>query len=285
MEKQKKYYWLKLDKDFFKRHDIRIIEAMSNGKDYVLFYLKLLVESISHNGLLRFSDTVPYNESMLSTITNTNIDIVRSAIKAFIQLRMIEILDDETIFMVEVENMTGSETKWAGKKREYRDKKGHNADNVLTKVDNVRQEIEIEIEIEKEKEKEIVVPAGPTALLSQFCPDSFEMNCVNALVESCLESYPKAKVPDTDEKKSKWAADIEKIKRLDGRTEEEIWETLQFAIGSSFWQTNIRSAKKFREKYETLYLQHKQAEEKNGGSQRERSESIPLTTKDGRVLE
>ena len=29
----KRFYWLKLKKDFFKRHDIRIIEAMPNGKD------------------------------------------------------------------------------------------------------------------------------------------------------------------------------------------------------------------------------------------------------------
>ena len=34
-----KFYWLKLKRDFFKRHDIQIIEAMPNGKDYVLFYL------------------------------------------------------------------------------------------------------------------------------------------------------------------------------------------------------------------------------------------------------
>ena len=42
---KKKYFWLKLDKDFFKRHDIRIVESMPNGKDYILFYLKLLCES------------------------------------------------------------------------------------------------------------------------------------------------------------------------------------------------------------------------------------------------
>ena len=40
-----KYYWLKLHKDFFKRHDVSIIEDMPNGKDYILFYLKLLVET------------------------------------------------------------------------------------------------------------------------------------------------------------------------------------------------------------------------------------------------
>lgn len=105
---EKKYYWLKLHKDFFKRHDIRIIESMENGKDYILFYLKLLVESVSHNGELRFSDTIPYNEQMLSTITNTNIDIVRSAMKVFSELGMIEIMEDSTIFMNEVEKMIGS---------------------------------------------------------------------------------------------------------------------------------------------------------------------------------
>ena len=35
-------------------------------KDYILFYLKLLLESVYHEGELRFSDTIPYNENMLS---------------------------------------------------------------------------------------------------------------------------------------------------------------------------------------------------------------------------
>lgn len=100
MAEDKRYYWLKLKRDFFKRHDIRIIESQPNGKDYILFYLKLLCESVDHNGNLRFSETIPYNEEMLSTITNTNIDIVRSAIKVFHELKMMEILDDGTLYML-----------------------------------------------------------------------------------------------------------------------------------------------------------------------------------------
>ena len=94
-----KYFWLRMNKDFFKRHDIRIIESMPNGKDYILFYLKLLCESVDHEGNLRFSESIPYNEEMLSTITNTNVDIVRSAIKCFTSLNMMELLDDGTYFM------------------------------------------------------------------------------------------------------------------------------------------------------------------------------------------
>lgn len=132
MAENKKFYWLKLKRDFFKRHDIRIIEEMPNGKDYVLFYLKLLLESVDHEGTLRFSDTIPYNEQMLSVVTNTNIDIVRSAMKLFIELKMMDIFDDQTIYMSEVEKYIGSETKWAEKKRLQRAKE----DNVLALSSN-----------------------------------------------------------------------------------------------------------------------------------------------------
>lgn len=119
---EKRYYWLKLHKDFFKRHEIRIIEDMPNGKDYILFYLKLLVESVTHEGNLRFSDSIPYNEQMLATITNTNIDIVKAAMQIFIELKMIEVLDDQTVFMTDVENMIGSESASTIRSRKCRER-------------------------------------------------------------------------------------------------------------------------------------------------------------------
>jgi len=122
MSEAKKYYWLKLKRDFFKRHDITVIESMPNGDKYILFYMKMLVESIDHDGALRFSDTVPYNDSMLAAITRTDIDIVRSAVKIFEQFGMMEMLDDGTQFMRQIESMIGDETEWAAKKREYREK-------------------------------------------------------------------------------------------------------------------------------------------------------------------
>ena len=155
MSDSKKYYWLRLKRDFFKRHDIQIIEAMPNGKDYILFYLKLLCESVDHDGNLRFSDQIPYNEQMLATITNTNLDIVRNAIKVFSGLQMMDVLDDGTYFMSEVSKMIGYETKWAEKKRMQR-QKGDNVPLLSTTCPHdVRQEKEIEIEKEIESEIEI----------------------------------------------------------------------------------------------------------------------------------
>lgn len=143
----KQYFWLKLKRDFFKRHDIRIVEDMVNGKDYILFYLKLLCESVDHTGSLRFSEEVPYNEEMLATITNTNIDVVRSAIKIFRSLKMLDVLDNGTIYMQEVKKMIGHEGFWAEKKRLQRARE----DNVLQLSNLSNEELELELELDKDK--------------------------------------------------------------------------------------------------------------------------------------
>ena len=187
-----KYYWLKLKRDFFKRHDIRIVEDMPNGKDYILFYLKLLVESVDHDGALRFSDTIPYNEQMLATITNTNLDIVRSAMKIFIELGMIDLLDDGTIFMTETMNMIGSavDNDNANRQRRFRENKKKEILCSVTKCNasvtecvtknNESKRIDIEkekdIDIEKENLKNFIPPTLEE--VTAFCRERH--NNVNA---------------------------------------------------------------------------------------------------------
>ena len=164
MSDGKKFYWIKLRKDFFKRHDIRIIEGMEDGKEISLFYLKLMLESVDHDGELRFSEDIPYTPEMLAVITDTDKDIVDKALKTLSMFKLVIIDDDKTIKLPKVPSMVGFETEWAKKKREYRTSQGQSEDNVRTmsedKKDNVRQEIEkelekeIEIEIETELERE-----------------------------------------------------------------------------------------------------------------------------------
>lgn len=177
----KKYFWLKLNVDFFEREEVKLIENMQNGKEYIIFYMKLLLKSANSNGKLLFKDVIPYTEDMLATVTGINVDVVRTAVKLFLKLGLMQKLSDGALFMLETQKMIGCETEYAKKKREYREKKkveviedksGTKKDNVQigektdddivqieerTKKDNVLQEIEkeIDIEIEKEREKDI----------------------------------------------------------------------------------------------------------------------------------
>ena len=150
MAKDKKYYWLKLKEDFFEDDTISWIEEQENGKDYCLFYLKLCLKSLKTDGLLiRNVGTmlVPYDVKQLSKITNTDLDTVRVAMELFKNIGLIEILENGEIYLNQLQNMVGSETKWAEKKRVQRQKK----DN----VPKLSGQCPIEIEQEKETEQEI----------------------------------------------------------------------------------------------------------------------------------
>ena len=210
MAEIKKFYWLKLKRDFFKRHDIKVIESMPNGKDYVLFYLKLLCESIDHNGELRFSATIPYDERMLSAITDTNIDVVRSAMKLLCELQLVEIMDDATIFLAEMQKLLGTESESAERVRRHREVKALQCNGNVTNCNEiVTTEYRDKIIENKSIDKEINnTPLPPTG------DDGFErfwavypkkvgkIDCLNKwrkmkpskeLVEKILEAIEKQK--------------------------------------------------------------------------------------------
>ncbi len=116
------HYWLKLQDDFFDREEIRLIESQKNGKDYIIFYLKLLLKSIKNDGKLYFRNSVPYSPEMLANLTGMNIDTVRVAVDIFIKFGMMQRWDDGTLYMIEAQNMIGKESKWAKIKRNQRAK-------------------------------------------------------------------------------------------------------------------------------------------------------------------
>lgn len=119
---KEKLFYLKLNKDFFDQHYIKILETQPNGDKYVLFLMKLMCESISHNGYLRFNESIPYDETMLASITRSDIDVVRSAIKIFLAMEIVEFTKDKTLFIKGVPLLTTITTKGAEKKAEQRDK-------------------------------------------------------------------------------------------------------------------------------------------------------------------
>lgn len=118
-----RYYWLKLKKDFFQQHQIKVLKSLPNGRLYALIYLELLAESTSHDGELRYSQMLPYDTVTLASVIDEDKDNLEKAIETLIRLELVEILDDGTIFMREIERLVGSETESAKRKRAYRESK------------------------------------------------------------------------------------------------------------------------------------------------------------------
>lgn len=114
----KRYFWLKLNKDFFHGYKIKVLKSLPNGRLYALIYLELLAESTSHNGELRFSELLPYDTVTLAAVIDEDKDNLEKAIETFIKLELVEIIDDGTLYMREISRLIGSETGQTIRKRE-----------------------------------------------------------------------------------------------------------------------------------------------------------------------
>ncbi len=117
----KRFFWLKLERQFFKRHDMQILKSMSNGSDYVRIYLELMAESIDHDGYLRYSDSKAYTDTSLAAAIGEAVPDFKRAMKAFVTQELITKDDDGTILVCLVPDRIGSRSDSAqrmAKKRE-----------------------------------------------------------------------------------------------------------------------------------------------------------------------
>lgn len=116
-----KKYWLQLKEDWFEEDAIKWLEEQKNGKEYSLFYMKLMCKSIKTNGILIRQVgkmLVPYNPEALGDLTRTDMDTVIVAMKLLEEIGLVEILEDGAIYIEAVSNMIGCTTISALKKQE-----------------------------------------------------------------------------------------------------------------------------------------------------------------------
>lgn len=119
----KRYYWLKLDENFFEDDTIKYLLEQKNGAEYVIFYLKLCCASLKDEGtLIRYvgNKLIPYDAASLSKLTDTNIDTVTNAMSFFVEFGLISEMANGEIFMEQLEEMIGSETDSAKRMRKLR---------------------------------------------------------------------------------------------------------------------------------------------------------------------
>lgn len=164
-----KFYWLQLKEDFFDEDAIDWLEEQPNGKEYSLFYLKLCLKSLRTNGVLirRVGNMlVPYDHVKLGELTKTSSDTVMVAMQLLIRIGLVKTLENGELYLTQVENMIGSQSKSAFKKQQQRL-------NYKSKIllgsgqegDKCPPNIEIEEETEQEQdldlEKETKAEATP----------------------------------------------------------------------------------------------------------------------------
>ena len=98
--KSKRYYWIKLKKDFF--NDIRMMKAdkMENGKTIIVIYLKILLESLENDGQIRHMGIEPDIASELALVTGEDEEEIKRTLDFLEKVGCIRTNEDKTISML-----------------------------------------------------------------------------------------------------------------------------------------------------------------------------------------
>ena len=293
---EKRFFWLKLQEDFFKSKRIKKLRRIAGGDTYTIIYLKMQLMAIKNGGCLEYTGLESSFARELALDIDEDPENVAITVNFLLSCGLMETSDNAEYFLPYAVLNTGSESSSAQRVRDYRERKMLQKDNraLPCNTDVTKCNTEKEIELDKEIDREIniynnsqkeskpkkkfssddgdappdVSPASGTDARPKkeervFDADSDAYKAAAYLAQKIEKNYPNVK-PPTEKDKQRWAADFDKCNRIDGYDWWDISDVLRFSQQSPFWRKNILSGKKFREKYERLLIEMTEENRKNG---------------------
>ena len=161
MSEPKRYYWLRLHKDFFQKKEIKRLRRVAGGDTYTIIYLKMLLRSIIDGGKLYFDGYEDTFVSELALDIDEDEQNVQITVNYLLKNGLLIECENDEYYLPEANNNTGSETAAASRMRKLREKsKDPECNNVTPLCNNVTPMLQEcsqslqtcygEIEIEKE---------------------------------------------------------------------------------------------------------------------------------------
>lgn len=162
MGENKKYFWLKLHRDFFSSKRIKRLRNLAGGDTYTIIYLKMQLKALQDEGYLYFDGVMDDFAEELALDIDESADDVRVTIQYLSQVGLLESSEDGKEWLLTyVPKCIGSETASAQRVRNFRARQKEqealqcNTDETPMKQLETKCNTEIEKEIEKDKEIEI----------------------------------------------------------------------------------------------------------------------------------
>lgn len=185
--------WIKLKTDMFNDEKIKLIERMPEGDTILIVWIKLLTFAgkANCNGYIMIAEDIPMNIEEMAIIFNRPLEKVRYAIQVLQKYRMLEVDDNERIYISnwdKHQNIDGMERVRklnAERNRKYRERKKQESlqapvdvpknenDVSVTSRDGTETDLDKDLDIDKDidREKDIrqkhVGLSGPSSLTDQ----------------------------------------------------------------------------------------------------------------------
>ena len=154
-----RYYWLKLQQDFFSSKRIKKMRKLPGGDTLTIIYLKMQLLSLKTDGVLKYAGLEQSFAEELALDLDEDTESVQLALSYMQSVGLIETSDNISFLLPYVVENTGSEGSSAERVRAFRERQKALLCN--TPVTEVKQtcngeiDIEIDKEIDKSKRKNI----------------------------------------------------------------------------------------------------------------------------------
>lgn len=182
MSEPKRYFWLKLHKDFFQRKEIKRLRKIAGGDTYTIIYLKMLLRSIMSDGKLYFDGLEDDFASELALDLDEKEENVQITVQYLLKSGLLEMCSDEEYYLPDTKDSTGCETAAASRMRKCRAKKNKlERNNVTPMLQSSYGEIEKELELELEIEKDSSAKSTTTKR------KRFEKPSISDIQQYCIE--------------------------------------------------------------------------------------------------
>lgn len=145
-QKKKVYFWLKLDQNFFKNLAIKQALRMPGGKDMIIVYQMLMLESLATDGVIYYDGMLPTLEKELAVRLDVKEEDIQMTLAYFKNVGLVQVDDNNNAEMLQVPALIEQETDWARYKREQR--RTLKLDNVQRVSSGCPTELELEKEID-----------------------------------------------------------------------------------------------------------------------------------------
>ena len=136
MAEENRYFWLKLNQDFFDSKRIKKLRRMAGGDTYTIIYLKMQLLALNNDGIITWTGLEENIADELALDLDEAADDIKVTLTYMLHCGLCETSDNVNFFLPYVVQNTGSEGSSAKRMREKRAREkvlsGDNRHNVRT---------------------------------------------------------------------------------------------------------------------------------------------------------
>lgn len=174
----KRYYWLKLQKDFFTQPKIKKLRKIAGGDTYTIIYLKMQLLSLNNGGKLFFDGIEESFSEEIALTIDEDPDNVKVTVQYLLSQGLIESCSETEFLMTETQSLICSESESAERVRASRKNKALQCNTNVTECNNNVQKCNTDIDIDIELDNRDRVRDKTDSKISyQLITDTFNDIC------------------------------------------------------------------------------------------------------------